>query len=218
MIKGKFIEECKHRFLAKVIINGKEEECYMPTSSKLSKIINLANQEVYLIENMGKSLRTKYKVHSVRIKNNLILLDLNCLNKLYFSEILLKDSKYLQERKINNLKIDFVNEEKNEIIEIKGLISDNSEIVFPHTNSKRIIRQLKNLGDLHSNIRFVFILMNPKINRIILDDTNKEFMKYFKSALDRKIELEIYKIYWKKNKEHLKKEEYEFEKNILKIK
>lgn len=217
MIKGKFIEECKHRFLAKVNINGQEEECYMPTSSKLSKLIDLQNREVYLMENMGDSLRTKYKVHSVSIKNNLILLDLNCLNKLFFSEILLNDTKYLPERKIDNLKVDFVNEEKNEVVEIKGLISDNKNIIFPHINATRIIRQLKILGNSYGNIRFVFILMNPKINRIILDKNNKEFMKYFKLAMNKQVKFEIYKIYWEKDKEHLRRVEYEFKKDVFKI-
>ena len=84
----------------------------MPTSSKLGNIINLNQQKVYLLENKGKKLRTKYKVHSILKNDTLILLDLNCINNLFFSEILLKDFNYLPERTINNLKVDFVNEEK----------------------------------------------------------------------------------------------------------
>lgn len=218
MITGIFIEECKHRFLAKVYVNGKEEECYMPTSSKLSKIIELTNHQVYLTENIGNNLRTKYKVHCVRKDNNLILLDLNYINNLFFSEILLGDSNYLQERTVNNLKVDFLNEVQKEIIEIKGLISEKEDIIFPHSNANRVIRQLNQVANLSYHIRFIFILMNPKINRIILDNENTEFMENFKLAIKKKVKFEIYKICWEGKKERLKKVEYNLEKNIFKTK
>ena len=59
--------------------------------------------------------------------------------------------------------------------------------------------------------------MNPKINRIILDKNNKEFMKYFKLAMNKQVKFEIYKIYWEKDKEHLRRVEYEFKKDVFKI-
>lgn len=144
----------------------------MPTSSKLGKIIKLNDQRVYLLNNTGKNLRTKYKVHSISKDDNLILLDLNSINNLFFSKILLNDIAYLPERTIDNIKVDFINNEKKEIIEIKRLISEENEILFPHSNSNRIIRQLKELSKSEYKVRFIFILMNPKIEKIKLD-TNK---------------------------------------------
>ena len=88
----------------------------MPTSSKLGKIIKLNDQRVYLLNNTGKNLRTKYKVHSISKDDNLILLDLNSINNLFFSKILLNDIAYLPERTIDNIKVDFINNEKKEII------------------------------------------------------------------------------------------------------
>lgn len=190
----------------------------MPTSSKLGNIINLNQQKVYLLENKGKNLRTKYKVHSILTNDTLILLDLNCINNLFFSEILLKDFNYLPERTINNLKVDFVNEEKNEVIEIKGLISETEKIKFPYSNSNRVVKQLTELSKFNYKVRFVFILLNPKINTIELDKDNFEFIEKFNFARKKKIKIEIYRIYWKETEEHLKKVQYSLKNNLIKIK
>lgn len=190
----------------------------MPTSSKLGNIINLNQQKVYLLENKGKNLRTKYKVHSILKNDTLILLDLNCINNLFFSEILLKDFNYLPERTINNLKVDFVNEEKNEVIEIKGLISETEKIKFPYSNANRVVKQLTELSKFNYKVRFVFILLNPKINTIELDKDNLEFIEKFNFARKKKIKIEIYRIYWKETEEHLKKVQYSLKNNIIKIK
>lgn len=190
----------------------------MPTSSKLGNIINLNQQKVYLLENKGKNLRTKYKVHSILKNDTLILLDLNCINNLFFSEILLKDFNYLPERTINNLKVDFVNEEKNEVIEIKGLISEAEKIKFPYSNANRVVKQLTELSKFNYKVKFVFILLNPKINTIELDKDNLEFIEKFNFARKKKIKIEIYRIYWKETEEHLKKVQYSLKNNIIKIK
>ena len=190
----------------------------MPTSSKLGNIINLNQQKVYLLENKGKNLRTKYKVHSILKNDTLILLDLNCINNLFFSEILLKDFNYLPERTINNLKVDFVNEEKNEVIEIKGLISEIEKIKFPYSNANRVVKQLTELSKFNYKVRFVFTLLNPKINTIELDKDNLKFIEKFNFARKKKIKIEIYRIYWKETEEHLKKVQYSLKNNIIKIK
>ena len=190
----------------------------MPTSSKLGNIINLNQQKVYLLENKGKNLRTKYKVHSILKNDTLILLDLNCINNLFFSEILLKDFNYLPERTINNLKVDFVNEERKEVIEIKGLISETEKIKFPYSNANRVVKQLTELSKFDYKVRFVFILLNPKINTIELDKENLEFIESFNFAIKKKIEIEIYKVYWKDTVEHLEKVQYNLKNNIIKIK
>ena len=189
----------------------------MPTSSKLGKIIKLNDQRVYLLNNTGKNLRTKYKVHSISKDDNLILLDLNSINNLFFSKILLNDIAYLQERTIDNIKVDFINNEKKEIIEIKGLISEENEILFPHSNSNRIIRQLKELSKSEYKVRFIFILMNPKIEKIKLDTNNFEFINQINSAIKKNIKLQIYKICWKDTKEYLEEVKFSFKNNIFKL-
>lgn len=189
----------------------------MPTSSKLGKIIKLNDQRVYLLNNTGKNLRTKYKVHSISKDDNLILLDLNSINNLFFSKILLNDIAYLPERTIDNIKVDFINNEKKEIIEIKGLISEENEILFPHSNSNRIIRQLKELSKSEYNVRFIFILMNPKIEKIKLDTNNFEFINQINSAIKKNIKLQIYKICWKDTQEYLEEVKFSFKNNIFKL-
>ena len=59
--------------------------------------------------------------------------------------------------------------------------------------------------------------MNPKINTIKLDKENSEFIKSFKTALKKKVKLEIYRVYWKDTKEHLEEVKYNLKNNIIKI-
>ena len=52
---GVFLEECKNRFLCKVLIDEKIEECYLSCSCKLSHFVNLKNRKVLLEKNKGKN-------------------------------------------------------------------------------------------------------------------------------------------------------------------
>jgi sugar fermentation stimulation protein A len=218
MIQGIFKYECKHRFLAIVEINNIETECYMPTSSKLKNFIDLTDKTVYLIPNLEKNSRTKYTVHATLINNTYILLNLNYLNNLYFEKVLNCNINYLPEKTISsNLKVDFFSTLNNQLIEIKGIITDRSYSTFPYISSKRIIRQLDEFSKLDYNITLVLILMNPKINTIYLDINNKNFYNAFINCIS-KINLDIYSYEFTSNLEKLNKRTYILTDNIIKIK
>ena len=77
MLTGKFIKECKNRFLCLVEINGNIEECYVSSSSKLENYIDLTGCKVLLKKNVGKMLRTDYSLHAAYYKRAWVLLNLN---------------------------------------------------------------------------------------------------------------------------------------------
>lgn len=218
LIKGVFKYECKNRFIAIVNINGIDTECYLASSTKIKHFIDLTNHTVFLIENSKKNSRTKYTIHSTIINGIYILLNLNYINKLFYNQILKKNASYKPEKTLNsNLKVDFFCKNANEIIEIKGILSENETVTFPHQNSNRIIRQLKEFKKEDYKIRLIFILMNPNIKTIILDKENKEFYNSLK-VLKNKLHIEIYSYIFGSTEECLFQKYYKLNKNTIFIK
>lgn len=85
-------------------------------------------------------------------------------------------------------------------------------------NQQKAIKQLTELSKFNYKVRFVFILLNPKINTIELDIKNLKFIEKFNYALKKKIKIEIYRVYWEAAEEHLEKVQYNLKNNIIKIK
>ena len=62
-----FIKESRQRFLCTVLLENEEIECYVSSSSKLSKYINLENFRVLLSKNKASKLRTLYTLEAAEI-------------------------------------------------------------------------------------------------------------------------------------------------------
>lgn len=62
---GVFVKELKNRFLCEVEIDGKAEECYVPSSCHLSNFLQLKGKRVLLVPTQGKSPRTKYALYAM---------------------------------------------------------------------------------------------------------------------------------------------------------
>ncbi len=218
MITGIFKEEANGRFIAIIEVNGKLEECYMASSSKLNKLYNLKDKEVFLEKNIGKNTRTKYVVQALKDKNDYIWLNLKELNNLYYRQILEKNISIICEKKINkNLRIDFFDKEQKELIEVKGILSQNSSAIFPSLETERFYRQLKEIYKWKNKKRLVIILMNPNIKEIKL---NKEYIDIYDQLIKcirNDLKIEIYKIIYYKDFK-LKKVDYKLDNNVLKLK
>lgn len=82
MIYGTFKEETKNRFLCQVTIGSKDVECYIPSSCRLGNFIDMKGRTVLLKHNQAKDARTEYAVYAVKIKNEVILLNLSQANRI----------------------------------------------------------------------------------------------------------------------------------------
>ena len=80
MIEGFFIRELKNRFLCEVKIDGKVEECYVPSSCHLSNFLQLKGKRVVLIPTQGKNPRTKYALYAAPYRRNYIILNTSLSN------------------------------------------------------------------------------------------------------------------------------------------
>lgn len=189
----------------------------MSTSSKLRNIINLEGKKVLLKENKGKKLKTKYTVQAIKENNNIILLNLNYINELFYIQVLKSNSDIVREQKINNnLKVDFLDKITGELIEVKGIISENKSVIFPTMKTERFTKQLKEFKKIRNNVRLVIILMNPKINRIIFNKQYKQFYEIFESCIKVGMKIEVYKASYEE-KISLKKLKFIIDKDCIVI-
>lgn len=126
MIYGTFKEETKNRFLCQVTIDSKDVECYIPSSCRLGNFIDMKGRTVLLKHNQSKDARTEYAVYAVKIKNEIILLNLSqanriieeALHKRRFSFLGLR-RQIVREKKIGGYKSDLYIEDTKTIIETK---------------------------------------------------------------------------------------------------
>lgn len=212
--KGKFKEECRNRFLCKIEVDKKIEECYLSSSCKLAHFIDLNDRQVLLKSNKGKNLRTAYTLQAIWEKNKKILLNLNYINDLVAEELYKKDIKeeiikreYWLEKKV---KTDFFNCLTNEVIEVKGILTEENSALFPTIKTERAIKQLKEYKKLLKKgykIKYIIILMYDKIDKLYLNNKEKEFCNLFKACRKLGMGYEVYAVKWKKYVPFLLKKE-----------
>jgi len=209
LVKGIFIEEAKGRFLCTVNIDGRQELCYVSSSSKLSHFIYLKGREVLLTENKGSNIRTKYTLYAVKTEEGYALLNLTYINEILLCEFNKAGSLYSNggkiypEKKINDtLKVDFFIEGKKDIIiEAKGILTEEQTAKFPAMRVLRAERQLlqfEKFLNKEIDIHYYLILMNAAIKAIQIDVDYKEFKQPFKRCIKNGMQLYVYKAIWQK--------------------
>ena len=187
--KGIFRCELKNRFKSKVTINGKDCDCYIQSSSKLSNYLKIEGKEVYLTKN-NEGHFSNYTVYAVKHKKDKIILCPFIANKIVYSEINRKMFSYLGNR------LDAILETKT-IIEIKALISDcENGNIFPTVFSSRTISQLKKIMNLLSagyKCILIIVSFNPYYDSIIINK-NTEFYSFLNKCLENGLMLKSYSV------------------------
>jgi DNA-binding sugar fermentation-stimulating protein len=208
---GIYLEEGKHRFSCTVLLDGKKEQCFVSSSSKLLPLINLKEKEVLLTETKSKKAKVKHTLFAVKDKKGYILLDLNYVNKLLFEKISIskkyknKNWTFKRERRVNNrVKTDLTveNGEKQIIYEAKTIISNKEEAIFPSIKGERSLWQLKEFKLLLKKgieVNYCLFLLTTEIKSVVLNKENKAFAKAFKVCLKAGIQIQIYRVCWKKD-------------------
>jgi DNA-binding sugar fermentation-stimulating protein len=195
LIEGIFLSECKNRFLCKILIEGEELECYLPSSSKLQPLINLKGKKVLLTENKAANIRTKYSLFAVQYYRKYILLNLNMTN-LVLEEyvrksygLFMSSEDILREKTIEGYKADFVLPGVHKtIFEAKSIISTKQTAIFPSVHPKRAIQQLykiENLLDLGWNAQYYFISLSPFVKNLTINPQYKTYVEQFYNCMQK---------------------------------
>lgn len=171
-IEATFIKEGKNRFISTILINGSLEECYVSSSSKLSKYIQIENHKVLVIKNKNPKLRTRYTLEASIIDNRCYYLNFNNTNNLYKEYLLslaYEEEIIQQEVFVNKItKADFFIRNMG-CIEVKSLLSEQQKIIFPDKSAKRFLTQLTKYISLLQDkvpVTYVFIDMSNNIKTI----------------------------------------------------
>ncbi len=198
LIEGIFQSESKNRFLCKILIEGKEFECYLPSSSKLSPLIKLKGKKVLLTLNKGTNIRTKYSVFAVQHYRKYILLNLNIANWI-LEEDIRKNYKLcnpfeniFKEKTIEGYKADFVLPRQKAIFEAKSIISTKKAALFPSVYPKRAIEQLhkiETLLDLDWNVQYCFVALSPYVKNITMNLKYEDYIEQLKKCLQKGMEV-----------------------------
>jgi DNA-binding sugar fermentation-stimulating protein len=184
--KGIFVKESKNRFLCEVIVDDRTVECYIPSSCRLDNFLQLSGRTVLLSRNKSNSSRTEYSVTAIPYKASYLLLNTSLSNKLIFENISSRRFSFigtrnniLKEQKIGTYKADLLVAEKTKtLIEIKSIITQSNDAIFPTVYSQRAIDQLRHIYDLLLSgykACYFFVSLNPYVKNIKINSDIKEY-------------------------------------------
>lgn len=193
------LEELRTRFRCRILVDGQVEECYVPSSSKLSHYVSLNNVEVLVTYNKSPKSKTKYRLHAVRNESEWIIVDLQLLNKLV-EELYKSDDVSIKSEMLfdNRYKSDLFLEKEKRVIEVKGLISTDKVALIPMYSGERAIRQLTFMAELLTKkkykVEYVLILLGSNISTIKYNDKEKEFKSLFSECIQYGMEIKCYSV------------------------
>lgn len=193
--QGIFKCEMKNRFLCQVNVAGNDILCYIPSSCRLSKYLDITDKNVLLKPVKNKNARTKYSVYAVEYEKNYILLNLsqsnrviqNLINRRYFS-FLGKRKNVIREAVIAGYKSDLFVKDSNTIIEIKSILSFDKETMFPSMYSKRALKQLADIAELLDkgyNVCYIFVSLNSNVKSLAIDATKTDYFDLFSKCIEK---------------------------------
>lgn len=188
---GIFVREEKNRFLCTVVIDGIEQECYIPSSCRLENFLELRGKEVYLKENLNKTARTKWTVFAVKHRRNYIVLRTSEANDIIINTVSSRKFAFLGKRRnlekekiVEGYKTDIFIGDTKTIIEVKSIISLKDIGYFPTVYSERAVSQLKKIIELQKmgyRVAYIFVSLNPYVTRIELskEKMHEEYAELF---------------------------------------
>lgn len=212
---GIFVGEDTFRFHCRVLVDGVESLCYMPSNCKLGKIVSLVGREVYLKKYEGPSEKFEYVVQAVKFKNAIVLINLNYLNRVVEKQIHRKIFDFLEERKelrrefsIGNYKSDFWINSSNTIIEVKSVLSWENIAGYPIKSVERSISQLDKIMELlKSGYRFYYLIfsLSPYVREIHIDNESR-YGKKLQECQKEGLEIMAFTIGYRKDEFYIKKQ------------
>ena len=181
-ITATFIKELKNRFLCEVEIDGEHVVCYVPSSCHLSNFLKLEGQKVLLVPTQTKNTRTQYALFAVPYKRSYIILNTSMANRAIENSIhsrrfsdLGKRKTVIKEHFIEGYKSDLFIKDTETIIEIKSVLSMETDAKFPTVFSERSLEQLVKLKSLLRKgytVRYMIVSLNPYLKSVsISQDT-----------------------------------------------
>ena len=198
--------ERPNRFIAKVLVNGKEETVHVKNTGRCRELLP-KGAKVYLADEEGKERKTRYDLVAVLKKDRVINMDSQAPNAvvkeaLQQGLILRGNIKEIRpEFTYGESRFDFfVQTEENEkgiFIEVKGVTLEKDNIVaFPDAPSDRAVKHVEELikarkEGYEAYILFVIQMENVKF-LIPNEETHREFADALRRAREAGVQIIAY--------------------------
>ncbi len=194
-IEAVFLREQKTRFLCDVMIDGQEVECYIPSSCKLSRFVNLAGKDVLLTTVAKKDARTRLALYAAKLGRSYVVLNLAEANRIVEEQLHRRYFSFLGNRKqvqreavIECYKADLFIQDTQTIIEIKTLLSFEKKGLFPSVKSERAVKQLEKISELLDrgyHVCYIVISLNPSVKQITVNQAMGEYSRLFQECREK---------------------------------
>ncbi len=189
-IKNGIFVSRPNRFIANVIINGKEEVCHVKNTGRCKELL-IPGSVVILEESKNPSRKTRYDLIAVYKGKRLINIDSLAPNKVfgewadkYFKNVSLIKS----EVKFENSRFDFYIEADGKRIfaEVKGVTLEKDGVVlFPDAPTQRGLKHINELCEAVKQGYGAYIFFVVQMDNVKYFTPNKETHKAFADALKK---------------------------------
>lgn len=191
IIEGVFLER-PNRFIARVLIDGKEEMVHVKNTGRCREILKKGTK-IYLEKSKNPSRKTKYSLISAYKDNMLINIDSQVPNNVVYEAIkmnkvaeLLNIDYLKKEVQYNNSRFDLYYE-KGPIkgyIEVKGVtLEDNGTTMFPDAPTTRGTKHINELIETVKEGYKSYIFFLIQINNVKSFKPNQQTDPNFAEAL-----------------------------------
>lgn len=199
IVKGIFISR-PNRFVANVIIDGKETACHVKNTGRCRELLK-EGAEVFLEKSDNPERKYKYSLITVRKGERLVNMDSQAPNKVVGEFLreggLFKDIKLIKpECKYGNSRFDFYVEyaDKKAFVEVKGVTLENDNTVsFPDAPTERGSKHLRELSECIKEGYEAYVFFVIQMKNVLLFTPNQEHDPVFSETL-RKVHKEGVKI------------------------
>ncbi len=213
---GKFIKR-PNRFIANVLIDGKEEVCHVKNTGRCKELL-IEGVSVFVEKAKNPNRKTKYDLISVYKGDKLINIDSQAPNKVVKEWIesgnLYKNiSKLKPEATFENSRLDFFVEGdgKKAFVEVKGVtLEENGVAMFPDAPTTRGIKHLLDLKEAVSQGYegyACFVIQMEGIDKFVPNErTHKEFAEALEEVEKSGVKIKVLECTVDENSLYIKRE------------
>ncbi len=187
-----------NRFIAKVLIDGKEETVHVKNTGRCRELL-IEGVRVFLEESDNENRKTKYDLVAVYKGNVLYNIDSQAPNKVfseYINKLFNNVTFVRSECKFKNSRFDFYVEYENKkaFIEVKGVTLEKDNVMlFPDAPTERGVKHLNELCECVRNgyeAYAVFVIQADAGEYFTPNKaTHAEFAKALKNAHDNGVKI-----------------------------
>ena len=204
IVEGNFVER-PNRFIAKVLIDGREETVHVKNTGRCRELLP-KGAKVYLADEDGKERKTRYDLIAAVKQDRIINMDSQAPNAVVKEALqqglIWRDVKEIKpEFTYGESRFDFFvqknGDEKGTFIEVKGVTLEHDNIVsFPDAPSERAVKHIEELIKAHKEgyDAYVFFVIQMENVRFLIpnETTHKEFAHALRRAKEAGVKIIAY--------------------------